>query len=138
MKKFFKKFGILYFFITMRISFFSYMRSILYFFATAGLIWAVATYFGQHLGIHISGENTFVSALIFSVILSIVNLIIGTILRILTFPITLLTFGLFSGVVSVILIWMTDSFYDNIAISHFLGYIVVAMIPLISKNLLKK
>jgi len=48
-----------------------------------------------------------VSALIAAVIFGIVNALVGPILRLLTFPITWITHGLFSIVVNFILFWLT-------------------------------
>ena len=75
------------------------------------------------------GQNTYISALIFAVILSLVNLVIGSILRIITFPFNILTLGLVSFLISLLMIYITDSFYDNIKITSFLAYLVVAIIP---------
>lgn len=113
------------------------MRSILYFLITAAMIWTVQTYGGDVFGIKISGENTFLSALIFSVIFSVVNLLIGTVLRLLTFPITWLTFGLFAFVVTVGMVWITDQFYDNLTITNWMGYLILAVIPTMTSSLLR-
>lgn len=105
------------------------MKAIGYFLLVALLIWLAATYFGQSLGIELMGQNTYISALIFAVILSLVNLVIGSILRIITFPFNILTLGLVSFLISLLMIYITDSFYDNIKITSLLAYLVVAIIP---------
>jgi putative membrane protein len=54
-----------------------------------------------------------------SLLFGIVNAIIGTILRILTFPLTLLTLGLFSIIVNALLLQITDALSDHFTIDEF-------------------
>lgn len=90
------------------------------------------------MGIKITGENPYVSALVFAVILSLVNLILGTIFRILTLPLNILTFGLVGFLLSLLMIYFADSFYDNLTINSILGYICIAFIPGIASMLVGK
>jgi putative membrane protein len=71
-----------------------------------------------------------------SAIFGVVNAIIGTILRILTFPLTLLTLGLFSVVVNAILLEITDGLTDRLFIDEFwwtaiLAAIVISIVSMI-------
>jgi putative membrane protein len=63
-----------------------------------------------------------------SAIFGIVNAIIGTILRILTFPLTVLTLGLFSVVVNAILLEITDGLTDRLFIDSFWWTAILAAI----------
>ena len=54
-----------------------------------------------------------------SALFGIVNAIIGTILRILTLPLTLLTLGLFSIVVNALLLQITDGLSSHLTIDEF-------------------
>ena len=63
-----------------------------------------------------------------SAIFGVVNAIIGTILRILTFPLTLLTLGLFSVVVNAILLEITDGLTDRLFIDSFWWTAILAAI----------
>jgi putative membrane protein len=54
-----------------------------------------------------------------SLLFGIVNAIIGTILRIITFPLTLLTLGLFSIIVNALLLQITDGLSDRFTIDEF-------------------
>jgi putative membrane protein len=54
-----------------------------------------------------------------SAIFGIVNAIIGTLLRILTFPLKVLTLGLFSIVVNAILLEVTNALTSDLSIDHF-------------------
>ena len=54
-----------------------------------------------------------------SALFGVVNAIIGTILRIVTFPLTVLTLGLFSVIVNAILLNITDGLTSNLTIDQF-------------------
>jgi putative membrane protein len=54
-----------------------------------------------------------------SALFGIVNAVLGTILRILTLPLNLVTLGLFSVVVNAILLEVTDALSDHLAIDEF-------------------
>jgi putative membrane protein len=76
-----------------------------------------------------------------SAIFGIVNAVIGTILRILTFPLTVLTLGLFSVVVNAILLEITDGLTDRLFIDSFwwtaiLAAIVMSVVSMILDTLL--
>jgi putative membrane protein len=76
-----------------------------------------------------------------SAIFGIVNAVIGTILRILTFPLTVLTLGLFSVVVNAILLEITDGLTDRLFIDSFwwtaiLAAIVMSLVSMILDALL--
>ena len=77
------------------------------------------------------------SALLFG----IVNAFIGTILRILTFPLTLLTLGLFSILVNAFLLQITDAISDHFTIDEFWwtaiwGAIIMAMVLVVLNMIL--
>jgi putative membrane protein len=76
-----------------------------------------------------------------SAIFGIVNAVIGTILRILTFPLTVLTLGLFSVVVNAILLEITDGLTDRLFIDSFwwtaiLAAIVMSVVSMVLDALL--
>jgi putative membrane protein len=54
-----------------------------------------------------------------SALFGVVNAIIGTILRIVTFPLTVLTLGLFSVIVNAILLNITDGLTSHLTIDEF-------------------
>ena len=76
--------------------------------------------------------DTFYTALIVALILSIINTIIRPILLVLTFPITLLTLGLFILVLNGLLLWFVASFVNGFTIAGFwpavFGAIVYSLI----------
>ncbi len=114
------------------------MKAIGYFLVVALLIWLAATNLWDFLGIKITGENPYVSALIFAVILSLVNLIIASVFRFITLPFNIITFGLVGFLISLLMIYFADSFYDNIAIEGFLGYMCISFIPGVASMLVGK
>jgi len=76
--------------------------------------------------------DTFYTALIVALILSIVNTIIRPILIVLTLPITVLTLGLFIFVLNGLLLWFVASFVKGFTIAGFwpavFGAIVYSLI----------
>jgi putative membrane protein len=63
--------------------------------------------------------DSFTTALIVALILSIVNTIIRPILFLLTLPITLLTLGLFIFVLNGLMLWMVASWVDGFHVAGF-------------------
>ena len=63
--------------------------------------------------------DTFTTALVVALILSIVNTIIRPILFVLTLPITVLTLGLFIFVLNGLLLWFVASFVSGFSIAGF-------------------
>jgi putative membrane protein len=61
----------------------------------------------------------FWSVLWVSAIFGIVNVLIGTIVRILTLPLTVLTLGLFAIVINALLLQLTDWITDRLTIDQF-------------------
>jgi putative membrane protein len=78
--------------------------------------------------------KTFVAALVAAVIIGLVNAFIRPILRFLAFPITLLTFGLFTFVINAVALWLASvltpgsGFEINGFLPAFLGSIVLAIV----------
>ena len=79
------------------------MRFIISLFLT-GLVITIAAYIIP--GVHV--EN-FWWAIITGVVISLVNMIVGGILRLFTFPLNWLTFGLISFIITVFMIRLSDS-----------------------------
>jgi putative membrane protein len=68
-------------------------------------------------GMEVSGG--FFGYLWVSALFGIVNAIIGTLLRIITFPLTVITLGLFSLIVNALLLNITDRVSDHLTIDEF-------------------
>jgi putative membrane protein len=76
-----------------------------------------------------------------SLLFGIVNAVIGTILRILTFPLTVLTLGLFSILVNAFLLQITDAISDHFTIDQFWwtaiwGAIIMAIVLVVLNMIL--
>ena len=82
------------------------------------LITAVVAYFLPKI---LSGVQVadFTSAIIFAVVLGLLNLIVRPILSLLSLPITILTLGLFSLVINALIILLADKFTKGINVDGF-------------------
>lgn len=67
-------------------------------------------------GVHI---NDFTTAIIFALVLAVLNVLVKPILVILTIPVTIITLGLFLLVINAIIILIADKLMDGIAIDGF-------------------
>lgn len=67
-------------------------------------------------GIHIDSYGT---ALIFALVLAVINIIVRPLFVILTIPITILTFGLFLFVINALLVLLAAKFISGIQIDGF-------------------
>lgn len=63
----------------------------------------------------------FLAALVAAILLGIVNTIIRPILVILTFPLTLLSFGLFLLVINALMLWLVSALVSGFHVSGFWG-----------------
>jgi putative membrane protein len=76
-----------------------------------------------------------------SALFGIINAVIGTFLRIITFPLTVLTLGLFAIVVNAIVLNLTDRWSDTLTIDEFWwtaiwGAIILAIVSMVLDLLL--
>ncbi|SFT02190.1 phage holin family protein [Sphingobacterium wenxiniae] len=113
------------------------MRFILSLFIT-GIIIAAATYIVP--GAHVA---SFWWAIVTGLVIGFVNAIVGGILRLFTFPLNWLTFGLVSFIITVLMIMLSDTLMGTkFEIDGFwtatLFAIVVALLEMIFANLFDK
>ena len=82
------------------------------------LITALVAYLLPYVlkGIHFDGFST---ALIFAIVLGVLNLIVTPILKILGLPLTILTLGLFSLVINAAVVLLADHFIEGMTIDGF-------------------
>ena len=101
------------------------------------LITAVVAYFLPKI---LSGVQVadFTSAIIFAVVLGLLNLIVRPILSLLSLPITILTLGLFSLVINALIILLADHFTDGINIDGFLWALVFSVLLSIVTSIIEK
>ena len=83
------------------------------------LVTAVVAYFLAQIlpGIQFDG---FGGAIIFAIVLGILNLVVTPILKILGLPLSILTLGLFSLVINALVILIADYFIDSMNVDGFL------------------
>jgi putative membrane protein len=110
------------------------MRLLLNWVLSAIAVWIVA-----HLvpGVQVSGP---VAALIAALAIGFINATIGLVLKILTFPLTLLTFGLFWLVINALMLELASAFVRGFEVrgflAAFLGSIVLSLVNLVLKGIL--
>ena len=72
--------------------------------------------------------NTFETALIFSLVLALLNTLIKPLLIILTLPITILTLGLFLLIINAAIILLADKFVSGIKVEGWLWALIFGLI----------
>ena len=82
------------------------------------LVTAVVAFFLTTIlsGVHFDGFST---AIVFAIVLGILNLIVSPVLKILGLPLTIITLGLFSLVINALVILIADYFIDGMTIDGF-------------------
>jgi putative membrane protein len=95
---------------------------ILHILILAGVIFFVAE---SMRGVHIEGYGT---AIIVALVYSLINIVLGTVLAILTLPLMIITVGLFKFVINSFLLWITDQMIDDFEIEDFGTTFLLAII----------
>ena len=112
------------------------MRWILHWLVTAASL-AIVVYLVPGFGV-----NSIASLLIAALLLGVVNATIGVFLKIITFPLTILTFGLFWLVINALMLefvgGLVKGFYVRGFGSAFIGAIVLSVVNTILKWLMPK
>lgn len=82
------------------------------------LVTAVVAFFLTKVlsGVHFDG---FLTAIIFAIVLGVLNLIVSPVLKILGLPLTIITLGLFSLVINALVVLIADYFIDGMTIDGF-------------------
>lgn len=80
--------------------------------------------------------DSFLSAILAGILIAVANATIGTILRIFTFPINLLTLGLMSFIITVLMVLLVDSLMDSFNTSGFLAALMFALVLALIKMLI--
>jgi len=82
--------------------------------------------------------SSFYIALIAAILIGLLNLTVRPILYILTLPINLLTFGLFSFIINTLLFWFVSTFVAGFSVEGFLPALIGAGIVAITNWLAHK
>ena len=107
------------------------MRLLLHWIVSALAVWIVA-----HIvpGISVSGP---VAALIAALVIGLVNASLGLLLKILTFPLTLLTLGLFWFVINALMLELASSLVQGFQVRSFLAAFIGAIVLSVVSSLLQ-
>ncbi len=106
------------------------MRLLLHWVLSALAVWIVA-----HIvpGISVSGAK---AALIAALVIGLINATLGLLLKILTFPLTILTLGLFWFVINALMLELAASLVNGFYVRNFIAALIGAvMLSLVSSVL---
>ena len=98
------------------------MLLILHLLLLAGVIFAMAR---AMPGIHIAGYGT---ALLVAVIYGLINVTLGTMLKLLTIPFIIISIGVFLLLINTFLLWLTDQLLEDFEIEDMGTTFVAAVI----------
>lgn len=82
------------------------------------------------------GVDTYLTAIIVAVVLSLLNFIVKPILVILTLPVTIITLGLFLLVVNASIILLADYFVDGFSVSNIWWALIFSLLLSIFQSIL--
>lgn len=90
------------------------------------LLMGLAMLIGAYIvpGVHVDG---YLSAIIAAVLIAVANATIGLILRIFTFPLNVLTLGLISFIITVLMVLLVDNLMTGFNTSGFLAAAILAI-----------
>lgn len=81
--------------------------------------------------------KNFGTAIIVALVYSVINLLVGWLLVIITFPLMFITFGLFKFVINAFLLWITDLLIDDFEIKGFGTTLLAAFLITVIDSILK-
>jgi len=98
-------------------------------------IMGLALLLGAYLvpGVHINGFGTAIMA---ALLIALANATIGFILRVLTFPLNLLTLGLMSFVITVLMVLLVDNLLAGFSTTGFFAAAILAIVVALFKAIL--
>lgn len=100
---------------------------------TAAVAYGLSILLKEHVSI-----DTFTTAVIFALVLALLNAIVKPLLILLTLPLTIITLGLFLLVINVIIILLADKFVSGIKIDGFLWAFIFGLLLSLISALLQK
>ena len=109
------------------------MRFIVNILITAVIVFVLSKLLSPH--VHI---NDMVTAIIFALVLAVLNFVVKPLITLLTLPLTIVTLGLFLLVINVIIIMLADYFVSGIKIEGFLWAFIFGLLLTIVSTLLNK
>jgi putative membrane protein len=107
------------------------VRLLLHWILTAIAVWIVARVVP---GISVSGPT---AALIAALVIGLINATLGLLLKILTFPLTLLTLGLFWFVINALMLELAAAFVRGFYVRNFVAAFIGAIVLSVVSSLLQ-
>ncbi len=99
----------------------------------------LATYLFPNL-LSVTGDQPLVTALIFAVILGVLNAFLRPILLLLTLPLNLLTLGLFTLVINAVVFWLASVLQSGVQVADFgaafLGALTVSIVSFVASRVI--
>ena len=107
------------------------MRLLLHWILSATALWIVAHFVP---GISVSGPK---AALIAALVIGLINATIGLVLKILTFPLTILTLGLFWFVINALMLELAAYLVDGFQVRGFIPALIGAVLMSLVSSVLQ-
>lgn len=92
-------------------------------------------------GLHIAGGTTvegWSTTVLVAIVWSVITLVIRPVLTLLTLPITLITFGLFSFVLNALLFWVMEAIVPGFSVAGFFSALMGAVVLSLLNWLIQK
>ncbi len=99
------------------------------------LVKAVAVFIAQYFLPGVS-VDAFLTAVIVAIVLGIVNIIVKPVIHLITLPLTIITFGLFSFVINALMILLVDYFVDGFQVNGFFTALIFSLVLSIVSSIL--
>ena len=81
--------------------------------------------------------KNFGTAIVVSVVYSLINFLVGWLLIFLSLPFLIITFGLFKFVINAFMLWLTDKIIEDFRIRNFLTTLLAAFLITVVDSLIK-
>jgi putative membrane protein len=109
------------------------MRWIINILVTAVVVFGLSELLNPHVVI-----QSFTTAVIFALVLAVLNFLVKPLIIILTLPLTIITLGLFLLVINVLIILLADKFVSGIYIDGFLWAFIFGLLLSVVSAILNK
>jgi putative membrane protein len=98
----------------------------------------LAQWVSQHFDLNLITVNDWVVAVIFAIVLGILNAIVRPILLLVTCPLNLITLGLFTFVVNAVVFWLAATLVPGIAVNGFVGALFGSLVVTLCTHLVDR
>lgn len=89
-------------------------------------------------GVHLEGENRIVAAIIVAAVLAFLNSIVRPVMIALSFPVTVVTFGLFLLVINAVVIMIADKLIDSFRVDNFWWALLFSIVMWLVTNVFER